>query len=305
MKTIRGIAKNSSKAWKVCQFLLLMVAFTFIAMALWAVVLPNSQDISSMKVLQMLQTIATFLFPSFCCAYLWSNNPFKWLKLDVTPTWKMTLLAIILIIVLLPGINLLSYLNQQIALPTFLSQLESLMQQQEEAATELTEQFIKADSVGVLFYNLFLMAFLPAISEEVCFRGILLRLFTPDKYLSNSKFSQNTSKANSSTPHIAIWVCAILFSAIHFQFYGFIPRMLLGALFGYLVVWSGSLWLPVIAHFTNNAIAVLSYNWFYMQTKDPDIINDLGTGHTLWLGISSLVIGGVLFYLFCHISNNK
>jgi hypothetical protein len=91
-----------------------------------------------------------------------------------------------------------------------------------------------------------------------------------------------------------IWIAAFVFSAIHLQFYGFVPRLLLGAFFGYLYVWSGSLWLPIVAHFVNNAVAVLFYYLQYNGVQLPDI-DRLGTGDTLWLGLLSalLVIGGV------------
>ena len=103
--------------------------------------------------------------------------------------------------------------------------------------------------------------------------------------------------------HIAIWVTAIIFSAIHMQFYGFVPRMLMGAMFGYMFVWSGSLWIPIVMHFTNNGLAVLTY---YIEQSvgsnplsDKNIADTIGAGDTWWLGVLSLMItslGLLIFY---------
>ena len=96
--------------------------------------------------------------------------------------------------------------------------------------------------------------------------------------------------------HTAIWSCAILFSAIHMQFYGFIPRLVMGAVLGYMVAWSGSLWLPIIGHATNNAIAVLSYFVCQHSGIDITLADNIGTGESLWLGIVSCVVVVVLIY---------
>ena len=281
MKPLKGIAGQSSLIGKICLFILILVITTFLAIGLWAVIYRGDQSTDSLKVMQMLQTIGTFLLPCFIGAYLWSSRPAQWLQLHKGIRWQDALLVIVLMLCAAPGINLLAYFNEQLALPSFLKPLEEMMKQQEEAAAQLTERFIRADSIGVLLYNIFLIALLPAFSEELCFRGTLQTLFAE----------------NGRNKHIAIWVSAILFSAIHFQFYGFVPRMLLGALFGYMLAWGGSLWLPVLAHFTNNLTAVVSYNIFYMRGLNVDEIDTLGTGDSLWIGIVSLVLTGGIIYL--------
>lgn len=88
---------------------------------------------------------------------------------------------------------------------------------------------------------------------------------------------------------MAIWTTAAVFSAIHMQFYGFVPRMLLGALFGYMLSWSNGIWLPVVAHFVNNAIAIVFYYFRYNGYSLPDF-DTIGTGKTIWLGFVSLVL---------------
>ncbi|MDZ7777205.1 MAG: CPBP family intramembrane glutamic endopeptidase [Bacteroidales bacterium] len=96
-------------------------------------------------------------------------------------------------------------------------------------------------SYGALAANLLLIAVIPAIGEELFFRGVLQKVFTD--WFSNA--------------HAGIIITSVLFSALHMQFFGFLPRFVLGVLFGYYFYWSRSLWLPIFAHFINNGAAVV------------------------------------------------
>lgn len=296
---MKGRLQHIGFAGRICLFLLVMLLTTAVAIGLWAMMTGGSQTVESLKLMQMLQTVGTFMLPCFICAALWSEEPIRWLSLNRGIDWKESLLTIVLMLCASPFINLLAYLNEQLVLPDFLSGLEQLMRQQEEAAAALTEKFIRADSIGVLLFNIVLMALLPAFSEEICFRGVLQRLFADIKH-------NRSAESGKQLPHIAIWVTAIIFSAIHFQFYGFIPRMLIGALLGYMLCLSGSLWLPVLAHFTNNATAVILYNIYYMRGNNPDEIDSFGTGDTLWVGIVSAVLTiGLTYLLLCMLKKRN
>ena len=269
--------------WLGCIFLLSM----FAAGSMFVFEQPLS--VTSLKWIQLFQSAAMFLLPPLCMAYLWAKAPMKWLKVDNFQSFKVSSMAILLMLVALPAINLLADINQQVALPTFLEPLEAWMKTQEETAKQLTEQFLSVTTYSGLIINILLMALLPAVAEELTFRGVLQRLFQ----------GSNVSDFHTvKVPHIAIWVTAILFSAIHMQFYGFIPRMLMGALFGYMLVWTGSLWVPILMHFTNNAMAVILY---FVATRggwDMEKVDAIGTGDTLWLGIVSLVLTVVGIYAF-------
>lgn len=263
--------------WLMCMFLLLIP----VVIALTQFSQPLSVD--ALKWVQLLQTMALFLLPPLAMAYLWSKRPLQWLQIRSTSGHNIGY-AILLMLVAIPAINLLSYINQQLSLPAFLRPLEIWMQQQEENALLLTEQFLKVSTWSGLIINILLMALLPALSEELTFRGVLQRLFT--------------SQHQSSVPHLAIWCSAILFSAIHLQFYGFLPRMLMGALFGYMLVWTGSLWIPIVMHFTNNAMAVVMYFFAHRAGWNMDKIDAIGTNDTLWLGVVSLLITILGIYAF-------
>jgi membrane protease YdiL (CAAX protease family) len=244
-------------------------------------------DINTLKWIQLLQTITLFLLPSLMIAYWGAKAPFSWLKLDKKADWKVFLWAIGIMLLALPAINLLAQWNQQMVLPTWLSGLEEWMKNKEAEAEWLTKQFMSATTVSALLVNLFLMAVLPAVSEEITFRGVLQQLLTAPHRLS--------PLASRLSPHLAIWLTAIIFSAVHMQFYGFVPRMLMGALFGYMFVWTGSLWVPILMHFVNNGMAVLLYFLANKAGWDMDKVDAIGTNETLWLGIVSLVltIGGI------------
>lgn len=198
--------------------------------------------VAAMKLMQMLTTgIGMFLLPSLVAASLFSQRPGSYLSLEQKPTAPAVAYTILLMFAAVPLINLMMSVNQQMHLPEFLSGVEQWMKESEENAMKITEAFLKMDTTSELFYNLLIVAVLPALGEEFLFRGILQRLF----------------HEQTKNIHLAIFLTAALFSAFHMQFYGFLPRMFLGVLFGYLLVWSGSMWVPVLAHFVNNGAAVI------------------------------------------------
>ncbi len=132
--------------------------------------------------------------------------------------------------------------NANVKLPAFLSGFEKWASELEESMADLTKFLTEFESTGYFVLAVLIVAVVPGIGEELIFRGFLQNIFR--KMLKND--------------HLAIWLAAFVFSAIHFQFYGFVPRMVLGALFGYLYLWTGNLLVPVFAHFLNNGISLLS-----------------------------------------------
>ena len=263
----------------------IMAVLTVIAMGLW-MVCGGNQTTASLKWLQFVQTVATFLLPPIICAWMWDegHHPFNRLKLNKTADANLFGLAVLVMICAVPAINLLADLNNRIELPESLDSIEQKMRAMEEAAAALTEQFLKADNFGILLINIGLMALLPAFAEELSFRGTLQQI------LGNK--------------HLAIWLTAIVFSAIHMQFYGFFPRMLMGAMFGYIFVWTGSLWVPIVMHFTNNSLAVIAYYLLDgIEENGKNYADTFGAGTTWYIGVISLVItslGLLIFYRRTH-----
>ena len=201
-----------------------------------------SNSTGGLLFMQGFQTIVLFGVTALVGVWITEDklNPLKQMLLNKGLSLKHGLIALFFAVAALPMISLLTEWNKGMELPSFLASMEEMMRQMEESAKEVTDQFLNTSSVGMMFVNLFVIALLPAVGEEMMFRGWLQRVL-----------------GKSVNYHTAIWVSAFVFSAIHFQFYGFIPRMLIGAALGYLYCYTGSLWAPIIAHFTNNAAAVI------------------------------------------------
>jgi len=231
--------------------------------------LHNIKEPGVLQALNLMQTISgigTFIIPAFLLAYLMSENTFEFIKLNRKAALNSFLLVTIMVLAMVPFINWLVEMNARMVLPSFLHGMEEWMRKSEDDNAELTKYFLDMPSIGTVLFNVIMIGLIPAIGEELLFRGVIQRLFI--EWLRNK--------------HVAILITAALFSAMHLQFYGFIPRMLLGVLFGYLVVWSGSLWLPILGHFINNASAVIFTYLFQKElTKiDPDKI---GTEGQQWI----------------------
>ena len=292
----KACASNSPVWVKVLQWLGVMALLTIVAMVVWSLVPCDHSSTTALKWFQFVQTVATFLLPPFVCAWLWSAQPLQWLHLKwkvESEKWKVEslLLAVVLMLVALPAINLLADWNSRLQLPESMADIEAWMKAQEDAAMRLTERFLSGTSVGVLLINIGLLALLPACAEELTFRGVIIGLFSGERLAFSGKRA-----------HIAVWVTAILFSAIHLQFYGFVPRMLLGALFGYALLWTGSLWVPIVMHFTNNVVTVIAYWIIYRKGIDPTSVETFGAGDTVWIGWISMVVTAIGIYFFWRLS---
>ncbi|NEN23856.1 CPBP family intramembrane metalloprotease [Cryomorpha ignava] len=241
----------------------------------------NPQIVQVNRVLLMFQHLGMFVVPSIVFAALVSTNWRNYLGfIPVKPLFAIG--AIIVMVSSLPAINALSWLNMQLQFPDFMSGVEDVFGGMEEGAAELTKAITQTDNPWIFIFNIVVVAMLPAIGEEMIFRGALMPILI-----------KWTGKK-----HTGVWISAALFSAMHMQFYGFLPRMMLGALLGYLFLWSRSLWTPIIAHFTNNALAVFL---LYMMSKG-EISEDIDTftpsgSDLILLMLSVVLVTGILYGL--------
>ena len=195
----------------------------------------------------------------------------------------------ILILVMAVGITFMISIsplvewNMNLKFPEFLQGFESWARDAEDRTAKLTELMTSFSSISDLIIGLIVIAMLPAIGEELVFRGLF----------------QNEFFRGIGNIHIAIWLSAVIFSAIHVQFYGFIPRMLLGALFGYLYYWSGNLLIPMFAHFFNNAFGVIMI-YLYRQKITELNVEDETAAPTHLVLLSIVLTAGLLYYIWKH-----
>lgn len=236
--------------------------------------LTHPDNIMLGKYLQIISHLGLFILSSLLLAWLFSRNIREFLYMRNSPRLEVYFLSAVLIFAAVPLINFILELNMQMHLPDALKPLEDWMRRSEEAAEKTTRAFLSVDSLQGLLFNIFMIAVIPAIGEELMFRGIILRVF----------------KQWSKNAHLAVWISAIIFSAIHLQFFGFFPRLILGALFGYMVIWTGSIWPAMIAHFINNAAAVISFHLFQHQLSG-DTLENIGKGSDgIYFALTSLII---------------
>lgn len=193
----------------------------------------------------------------------------------------LVLLSAVLIIIMMPANSWLISWNAHLHLPDFLSGWEQKAQAMEKRLEELTKYLTQFNSLPEMLVGLLVFGFVPALGEELVFRGIL----------------QSNLSRWFNNKHLAIWLTAILFSAIHVQFFGFFPRLLLGALFGYLYVWCGNFWVPVAAHFANNGFTVIL---LYLNQQKLINLNADSTEPMPWhIALISLILSlGLLYFLY-------
>jgi len=244
--------------------------------------LDDPRNIAALKFSQIIVSLCSFVFSSLLLGYMFSTNKNQYLGLERNPTIKFSIAAGLLVLVVFPFINLIGTLNSEIHFPEFLRGFENYLNKQDLMNEQLMDKFLSDSNLGGLFVNIVMVAIIPAIGEELFFRGVVQNIF--------SKMTKNH--------HWGIWIAAAIFSLIHMQFSGFFPRMLLGAMFGYMLVWSGSIWVPILAHFVNNAAAVIMY--YFVNTGNLNK-NSLEYGSTsdVWpVALLSAILSGMLLWYF-------
>lgn len=241
----------------------------------------NPQVIEGLKFFQLLSAIGVFIVPPILFGWIVYRKPIASLSLKTFSTPINWLLVLASMVVTMPFMTWLVEFNEQLILPDFLAPLENWMKQSEQSAEALTKVFLTFNGVGSFVYILLIVAIVPAVGEELLFRGVLQKIMV--SWFKNY--------------HVAIWVTAILFSALHMQFYGFLPRMLLGALFGYVFYWSGSLWLPIFGHFINNgSVVALSYLYPEMMENTEITLFDSEMNWIASIVSAVLMVGLMLFF---------
>jgi len=241
----------------------------------------SPEQIALLKYFQIVSQLGLFIISSFVFAALVSKKVFRFLGLANPVKIGLLTLAIILGLVSAPFISWIMELNMKMHLPDFLSGLETWMRQSEIKTDKLTTVFLSGNTWGNFAVNFLMMAILAGLGEELLLRGVFQPMLI--------RFTKNA--------HAGIWLTAALFSFIHFQFFGFFPRMLLGLLFGYYFYWSRSLWIPIIAHVVNNGIIVV-YAFIEGPEEIIPVLGSNGEQSSFLIVVLSLILSSTGLYIF-------
>lgn len=288
----KGIYENKSSVFKTGIFFLLIfvsvILHYFFALSLLSVFSDNglaliqNQDLSNqtyvdqLKFMQLFSGLGLFITPAFIYSYL-TNFDFQFNII----TRQSILLVLAIMILITPFIEMLLEWNMMIPFPKWILKFDL-------NSEAFVDAFLQMSSISDLFYTMLVLAVVPAIGEELLFRGYL-----------QQKFMNRFSKS-----HIAILITAFLFSAIHFDLQAIVPRFILGVLLGYLYLWSRNLWLPILAHFINNAqVIILSFSKFKVSVLEEATLSNKSVDPIM--GLFSFASVLLLLYILQQTINCK
>ena len=264
----------------VCLFILGYVVTLVACYVLGMVIKDNVPAL--LRISSVVQDVMAFIVPAVATAVLCTRRPAELLCL----TGGMNLVWIALIGAVLffsiPFQEAVIYWNQNVSLPSFLNGFEQTARAMEAQAEATSRIMLSNTSTIALIVNILIIGVAAGVSEELLFRGCFQRLLV----------------TGGINPHIAIWTVAFVFSFIHFQFFGFVPRLLLGAYFGYLLYWSKSVWIPAIAHSLNNIMVVITA-WGQMRMHPDQPLDTTTSLPAEWQIAASVVLTAItLFFMF-------
>ncbi len=264
----------------VITFIGLLFAIPFTGVDILSQLEAMSENLNLMRYVQLLSHVGLFVVPAIIFGFLLGKNPLSYYRATHVSNIKIWIIAALIMVAIVPVVYILWQLNQHLNLPEFMAGLEEWMRRSESDAERMMEQLLNVTSFQAYLFNLMLIAVLPGLGEELIFRGVIQRIFI--------QWTKNI--------HIAVIITAILFSAMHLQFYSFLPRVALGIALGYMYVITGNIWIPVFAHFFNNAAAVTLYYVSYNSgVFDSEVLTQTQIPHIVI--IMSVIAVSLLFYL--------
>lgn len=240
------------------------------------------ENVDLIRWLQIISTFFMFFIPAVVYARIVSKKPLQYLGYNRWLKIEQVVLVILIMIACLPLVGALAELTEKIPLSAALAKKFKEAEENYQKQVEL----IMVMKTGVDFiWSLIIVAILPAIFEETVFRGGLQNLLT--KWIK--------------LPVLAIIITSIVFSAVHFSFYGFFARMALGIVLGLIYYHSGNIWLNILAHLFNNGAAV-TFTYFQMQKTGKLPEKELESTMPLWMGALALIIIIALIIAFVRVS---
>lgn len=274
---------------RVLLFLIILFVSGLIGVAISAIFMAAGD--TGMKIAQGLSSIFMFVVPPIVYYYVTRMKHQMYdlgFRKPANPWWLL-LIGVVLMFISLPVTNQLTRWNEAMSFGGVFEKLEEYLKMLEETAAATTEKMLNVDTIGGLLLNLLVIALIPAVGEELTFRGVL----------------QQGLMRRVKSPHVAILLSAAIFSFIHFQFYGFLPRMFLGILLGYMFYITRSLWTSIAMHFVNNGTAVVLY---YLNNKgiidiDPEHFGEMQ--YSWLITISFVVTAALIGWSWWRVNNTK
>ena len=279
--------KNTTTGSKLLIFILLLIFGLVFSSVVGVFVLMinggNLTDFNNLRIIQILNQIIGFLMPAVLYVMLVKEKPFNYLGFNKLPTWS--LLGILAMFTIIPFLGFVAEWNDSIVFPDSMRAIEEQLRSIQEKAEWIIKLFI---SQGSLFSSMVIIALLAAVSEELLFRSVIQKALI--KLFKNA--------------HVAIIVTAVIFSAFHGDLFGFVPRIILGLMLGYMFWFSGSIIPSMLMHFVNNATIVMLY---YLNTRgfiDIDV-EKFGQTDNVILILSSLIATIAIFIICNRLRSNN
>ncbi|MCL6523605.1 MAG: CPBP family intramembrane metalloprotease [Thermoflavifilum sp.] len=247
----------------------------------------DPHSLNLLKTLQSLSSLMIFLLPAVSFAWIADTTPLQWMGLRRRFSAEQLILVIAVMVASLPFIGLLGQWNEHIHFGGKLHGLETWIRNTEKMAEQQTRFLLTTHGFNDYLVNLLMVAVLPGICEEAFFRGVLQKLLI--------RWSGRVATG--------VILTAMIFSFLHFQFLGFLPRFVLGIILGYVYVLTGSLWLAMVGHFINNGIDVTLMYLYQIKWVKTDPMGE--TEVSLWAGLLSGIIVVILFIWLNRLSKHR
>ena len=293
---LKGILKDKSDSLKLFYFFLIVTISSFVGILISSIISPTeidsllNENIFRLKISQLIASLFIFIVPSVVLSYFTFNESLNIFGFKRGLKRQNLLIILLIMIFIQPFVIFCVQINSSIleSISDYIPVIYKQMKIMEDRATELTEFLLQMNTIGDLFFNIFLIALIPAIGEELFFRGIIQKKLE-----------------NILAPHLSVFITSFIFSAIHFQFFGFLPRLFLGMILGYLFLYSRNLWASIFAHFINNAMGVLLMYSSFKDNLSFDITEIPNIEVSPFQGLFSVLVVFFFIYLYRKINMDK
>ena len=301
LQTINIFIMENGKQMSWFVKFLLLAAFAMMMLIVVSIVIfiffgGRYTSINAQLAIIALQNVLVFMAPvvilALMCKATEKRPVAQSLWMAKAPSFKSIALVVLVYIVALPAMNWLVDWNSGLHLPQWMRGLENFLREMEDSAQGVTSDMLMTKTWSGMLLRFLLIGVLTGMGEELFFRAGMLG-------------SMHFSRVQR---HVAVWTVAFIFSAIHMQFFGFVPRLLLGAWFGYVMLWSGEVWTPIIAHSLNNGLVVVFTFLYQNKYINDNMLETLGVpekGEMPWLAIGSVLVTALVIWLFMRKKNNQ